>query len=112
VSDEQEKPIVTPIGNLFDLLGNCCSNEGGSYQLHEFVWATGNPDGSGTRWLARIESKHSVRSFSGRRWLVRVRRQKFWTSGAMHMYVIAKLTGEEFAHNRRLGLIPPAGESL
>jgi len=112
-----DPPKVTPIGNLNDLLGQVGQVPGrepssSSYQKGDYVWATNNPDGSGTRWLAHIESAHSVRSFIGRRWLVRVRRTKFWTSGAMHMYVIAALTAEEFAHNRKFGLIPAAGEHL
>jgi hypothetical protein len=106
------KPTVTYVGNLFDLVGEgpCASVR--TYQVGDFVWVNGAHDQSGRRWLGHIESRHSVRSPVGRRWLVKVRRPSGWTSGAVHMYIERKLTPDEFAEHRRLGLIPQPGERL
>ena len=106
---EYEKPTVTYVGNLNDRAGELPS---ATYQVGDFVWANNVADHSGTRWLAHIESGHSVRSPGGRRWVVRVRRRSFWTSGAMHMFIQGKLTPEEIEQHRKTGLIPPAGQPL
>jgi hypothetical protein len=104
---EYEPPKLTYVGTLGVGL-----SPPENYQVGDFVWANGAHDQSGRRWLGHIESRHSVRSAVGRRWLVKVRRPSGWTSGAVHMYIARKLTADEFAHNRQLGLIPPAGERL
>jgi hypothetical protein len=80
-----------------------------TYGSGDYVWATSVP-GSVLRHLAVVESAHSIRSAAGARWLVRLRRPSGWTSGARHMFVERRLTGDELAHNRRLELIPPFGE--
>ena len=114
MSDEYEKPTVTPLGQLGPNgeLPPAAAALILIYAPGDFVWARNNHDGTGTRWLACIESPHSVRSFQGRRWLVRVRRRTFWSSGSIHMYVDRKLSTNEVADNRRLGLIPPEGAPL
>lgn len=80
-----------------------------TYQPGDYVWANSSPGGT-VRHLAVIESAHSIKSHAGVQWYVRLRRPSGWTSGARHMFIERRLTGDELAHNRRLELIPPFGE--
>lgn len=80
-----------------------------TYQPGDYVWAN-NIAGGTVRHLAVIESAHSIRTSAGTQWLVKLRRPSGWTSGARHMFIERRLTGDELAHNRKLELIPPFGE--
>lgn len=106
---EYEPPTLTYLGRIGPD-GSLPAPQ--DYRVGDFVWANGAHDQSGRRWLAHIESRHSVRSAVGRRWLVKVRRPSGWTSGAVHMYIARRLTPAEFNEHRRVGLIPPEGERL
>lgn len=80
-----------------------------TYSPGDYVWANNAPGGT-VRHLAVIESAHSIRAQAGTQWLVRLRRPSGWTSGARHMFIERRLTGDELANHRRLELIPPFGE--
>lgn len=110
MSDEYESPSLTYLGQVGANGELPAAASDPTYRIGDYVWARNTLEASAKRWLAHIESAHSVRSASGRRWLVRVRRLQFWSSGAVHMYIDGKLSAEELLRNRRLGLIPPAGE--
>jgi hypothetical protein len=107
---EYERPTATYIGLVGPNGELPVAASDPTYQIGDYVWARNTPDTTATRWLGHIESAHSVRSTSGRRWLVRVRRREFWTSGPIHMHIDGKLTTAEVLEHRRTGLIPPAGE--
>ncbi len=112
MSSEYEKPTVTYVGNLDELQRQAPAQAGETYQIGDYVWARNTPIETAVRWLACIETAHSIRSPSGRRWLVRVRRRQFWTSGAMHMYIDRRLQPEEVLYYRKKGLIPEPGAPL
>ena len=80
------------------------------YEVGGFVWANAALQSGGLQWLAHVEGQHPIRTFTGVRWLVRIRNKSGWTSAARHMYVQRKLTAVEFVTARAQGLIPPAGE--
>lgn len=112
MSDEYEKPTLTYIGNVRELQVDVPAQPNATYQVGDYVWARNTPVETAVRWLARIEGAHSVRSPSGRRWLVRIRRRQFWTSGPMHMYIDRRLQPEEVLYYRKQKLIPEPGAPL
>jgi hypothetical protein len=115
------KPEITPIGNLFDRLSEVCMSSKdppATYSVGDWVWARHR--GHNQRlYLARIESAQTVRGRDGAElWLVRLylsqkkhQARGYW--GAPESRRVAKaLNPAEVAHNRKLGLIPPAGQAL
>jgi hypothetical protein len=105
MSQNYEKPTVTYLGQLEETPAAGTA----AYKPGDYVWANDTAGGS-VRHLAVIDSAHSIRSHAGVRWLVRLRRVSGWTSGSRHLFIERALTPDEVALQRRLGLVPPAGE--
>lgn len=115
------KPVVTPIGSLFDRVGEVCTpRELVSYSVGDWVWAKGHGKnerlfrGKGERlFLARIESATPIRTVHGEEYAVRIyRARRGWQLQVEHRFIKCALNPAEVAHNRKLGLIPPSGQGL
>lgn len=106
------------MGNLFDLLGEVCPKKfEPSYSVGDWVWAR-HHGSSSKRFLARVEDPNPFPATRGRLlYKVRIYMAKRSYRGGMwsdveHRRIECALDAKEIAHNRKLGIIPPAGESL
>ncbi len=78
-----------------------------TYSVGDYVWVRAH----GNRHeLGRIES--AAPNLANNTSKVRVRRTKGWPLEPLWRPVVRALSLEELAHNRRLGLIPAAGNPL